>query len=244
LVSIRCGNVTFSDIQAILFDKDGTLADSEAFLRSLGYKRSRLVDAQVPGAGESLLMACGLEAEKLDPTGLLAVGSRRENEIAAATYIAETGRGWLESLALARQAFTEADQMMKNAAPSPLFVGCLETLEQLSQASLQLGILSADTTARVQEFVSRYRLNGYIKLQMGVDDGPSKPDPSLFLKACQALGVEPSRTLMVGDSPLDINMARQAGAAGCIGICWGKPAVAHLEAADVAISQIDEIQVF
>jgi len=28
-----------------------------------------------------------------DPTGLLAVGSRRETEIAAAAYIAETGRG-------------------------------------------------------------------------------------------------------------------------------------------------------
>ena len=244
MVSIRCGDITFSDIQAILFDKDGTLADSEAFLRSLGYKRSRLVDAQVPGAGDSLLMACGLDGEKLDPTGLLAVGSRRENEIAAATYIAETGRGWLESLALARQAFTEADKKKKNAAPSPLFVGCLEVLEQLSQVPLQLGILSADTTARVQEFVSRYRLSPYIKLQMGVEEGPSKPDPALFLNACQALGVEPGRTLMVGDSPLDIEMARQAGAAGCIGICWGNSSAAHLEAADVAISQIDEIQVF
>jgi len=32
----------------------------------------------------------------------------------------------------------------------------------------------------------------------------------------------------------DIEMARGAGAAGCIGICWNKPAAAHLQAADVA----------
>jgi phosphoglycolate phosphatase len=48
---------------------------------------------------------------------------------------------------------------------------------------------------------------------------------------------------MVGDSGGDIEMARRAGAAGCIGICWGSPQAAHLEAADVAISQLDEIEV-
>lgn len=38
-------------------------------------------------------------------------------------------------------------------------------------------------------------------------------------------------------------MARQAGAAGCIGICWGKAEAAHLQTADVAITQLDEIQI-
>jgi phosphoglycolate phosphatase len=78
---------------------------------------------------------------------------------------------------------------------------------------------------------------------MGVDQGPSKPDPALFLQACQKLGVEPSATLMVGDSVGDIEMARAAGAAGCIGICWGKPTAAHLETADVAIARLDQIQI-
>jgi phosphoglycolate phosphatase len=48
---------------------------------------------------------------------------------------------------------------------------------------------------------------------------------------------------MVGDSAGDIEMARRAGAGGCIGICWGTPEAAHLETADVAIVQLDEIQV-
>jgi phosphoglycolate phosphatase len=38
-------------------------------------------------------------------------------------------------------------------------------------------------------------------------------------------------------------MAKRAGAAGCIGICWGTPAAAHLETADIAIAQLNEIQV-
>lgn len=244
MVTIRCRDVSFSNIQAIIFDKDGTLEDSQDFLRELGQKRSRLIDAQIPGIGEPLLMAFGINGEKLDPTGLIAVGSRRETEIAAAAYIAETGRGWLESLAIARNAFEEADRYLKDAAnTTPLFVGSLEVLKFLCEAGLKLGILSAASTARVQAFVKRHQLDPYIQLQMGVDEGPSKPDPTLFLQACQTLGVEPASTLMVGDSAGDIEMARRAGAAGCIGICWGTPEAAHLEAADVAIAQLDGIQV-
>lgn len=242
MVTIQCKNLSFTNIQAIIFDKDGTLEDSEAYLRTLGQKRSRLVDAQIPGIGEPLLMALGIDGNRLDPTGLLAVGSRYETEIAAAAYIAETGRGWLEAKAIAYNAFQEADQVI-GLAPSPLFVGSLEVLQYLFAAGVKLGILSAASTARVQAFVERHQLGDYVQLQMGVDQGPSKPDPALFLQACEKLGVEPSHTLMVGDSAGDIEMARNAGAAGCIGICWRDPVAAHLQTADVTISQLDEIQI-
>ncbi|MBD1933651.1 MULTISPECIES: HAD family hydrolase [Cyanophyceae] len=243
MVTIRCKDATFENIQAVIFDKDGTLEDSESFLRNLGQKRSRIIDAQIPGIGDPLLMAFGINGDKLDPTGLMAVGSSLENEIAAAAYIAETGRGWLESRAIARRAFEESDQFLKDAAPSPLFVGSLEVLQFLFLAGLKLGILSAATTSRVKAFVKRHQLSDYIQLEMGGDEDYSKPDPALFLQACQRLGVEPGATLMVGDSAGDIQMAREAGAAGCIGICWGKPEAVHLETADVAISQLDEIQI-
>ncbi len=242
LAIIQCRSIRFSNVQAIVFDKDGTLEDSQVYLRTLGQKRSRLLDAQFPGIGEPLLMAFGINGDTLDPTGLLAVASRHETEIAAAAYVAETGRSWLESLSIARQVFEEADRSI-GTAPSPLFVGSLEVLKYLSQAGLKLGILSAAKTERVKAFVTSHELSDYIQLQMGVDLGPSKPDPALFLQACQTLGVEPGNTLMVGDSAADIEMARNAGAAGCIGICWGTAVAAHLEAADVAIAQLDEIQI-
>jgi phosphoglycolate phosphatase len=244
LVTIKCRGITFSNIQAVIFDKDGTLEDSQEFLRHLGIKRSRLVDAQIPGVGEPLQMAFGIEGGSIDPTGLMAVGSRRENEIVAAGYIAETGRGWIESLAIASRAFDEADQMLKNSPPSPLFVGSLEVLKSLSEVGLKLGILSAATTEAVKKFVKSSQLSDYIQLEMGVDSVHlNKPDPQLFLLACQKLGVEPAATLMVGDSAGDIQMGRNAGAAGCIGICWGKAEVSHLEKADVAIASLEEIQI-
>ena len=109
-MTIRCGDPAgicsavrvFRNIEAVIFDKDGTLEDSQSYLRELGIKRARLIDAQIPGIGEPLLMAFGMQNNQLDPAGLMAVGSRYENEIAAAAYIAETGRSWFESLAIAR----------------------------------------------------------------------------------------------------------------------------------------------
>ena len=241
MVTIKCQNTAFSRIEAILFDKNGTLEDSEAYLRTLGQKAARMIDAQIPGIGEPLLMAFGINGDFLDPAGLISVASRRETEIAAAAYIAETGRGWFESLKIARQAIDEADQYVSKT-PSPLFVGSLEVLKSLSVAGLKLGILSAATTEEVRTFVRTHQLSNYLQIEKGVDDGPSKPDPILFLEACQALGVAPGATLMIGDSVGDMQMARDAKAAGCIGITWIGRAD-NVKGADVVINQLDQIQV-
>ncbi|GAX38474.1 HAD family hydrolase [Nodularia sp. NIES-3585] len=239
MVTIKCRNISFSNIQAIFFDKNGTLEDSEAYLRSLGQKSARMIDAQVPGIGEPLLMAFGINSNTLDPAGLIAVASRRETEIAAAAYIAETGKGWFESLKIARQSLDEAEKYL-GTTPAPLFAGSLDLLKSLSAAGIKLGIISAATTSEVSDFVARHELTDYIQLQKGVDDGPSKPDPVLFLQACEALGVEPGNTLMVGDAVGDMQMARNAKAAGCIGITWvGKSD--HVQGADVVINQLNEI---
>ncbi|MEB3887485.1 HAD family hydrolase [Lyngbya sp. CCY1209] len=241
--SIQIQDRIFEDIRAIIFDKDGTLEDSEDVLRQLGQVRSRRIDAQIPGIGDPLLMAFGIGGDTLDPTGLMAVGTRQENEIAAAAYIAETGRGWIESREIARRAFEEADEPFKNRSPSPLFVGSLEVLKSLSEARLKLGILSSASTEQVRAFVSHHQLDNYFGFVQGAHSHLSKPDPVLFLQACQTLGVEASATLMVGDSAADIEMAKNAGAAGCIGICWRRQSADHLHAADVVISQIDAIQI-
>ncbi|MCC5656558.1 HAD family hydrolase [Nostoc sp. XA010] len=241
MATIKCRNITFDNIQAILFDKNGTLEDSETYLRSLAQRAARLIDAQVPGIGEPLLMAFGINGNILDPAGLISVASRRETEVAAAAYIAETGRGWFESLKIARQVLDEAEKYIEKT-PSPLFVGSLDLLKYLRKGGLKLGILSAATSDEVHNFVENHQLNDYIELEMGVDEGPSKPDPVLFLQACQALGVQPGTTLMVGDSIGDMQMARDAKAAGCIGITWvGKSD--NVRGADVVINQLDEIQI-
>jgi len=243
LVTIVCREVKFSGVEAIIFDKDGTLQDSHQFLRELGQKRARLIDAKIPGVGEPMLMSFGINNDNLDHTGLMAVGSRKENLIAAAAYIAETGRSWFESLEIARNGFDEADRHFDRSEASPIFPGTVEFIKNLAPSGLKLGILSADTTAGVKEFVRIHGLKDYIQLAMGVDGTVNKPDPALFLLACERLGVKPEQTLMVGDSQGDMDMARNAGAKGCIGISWYSRGATYLKS-DIIINQLEQIKIF
>jgi len=241
MISINCLNRQFTDIQAIIFDKDGTLEDSGDYLRNLAQKRARLIDAQIPGVGEPLLMAFGVNDGSLDPAGLQAVGSRYENEIAAAAYIAKTGRGWSAALDIVRGAFSEVDRVMEST-PNAMFPSCLESLASFAGAGLKLGIISAATTSQVVKFAHYHKLQQYFQVLLGSDLQFAKPDPRLFQFACQELGVNPSQTLMIGDSSWDMMMGSQGGAAGCIGISWGR-SMKPLTMADVSIEDLSALQI-
>lgn len=242
-IKIACQDLIFNNIAAIIFDKDGTLEDSFIFWREVGVRRARLIDAQIPGVGEPLLMAFGIQDNSLDPTGLMAVGSHQENEIAAAAYIAETGRSWYEARKISQEAFTEISEskyLTKTPESAPLFPEVKQILQSLANSGLKLGILSADSTAGVKNFVASHELEDYIQLSMGTDDQIIKPDPRLFIQACKALGVSPEQVLMVGDSSGDMMMAKNAEAAGTIGI--SRHGNLMLTQADVQISSLLEIQ--
>ncbi|MCC0178238.1 HAD family hydrolase [Waterburya agarophytonicola K14] len=243
-LTIACQGLKFNKIAAIIFDKDGTLENSLPFWREVAIQRARLIDAQIPGVGEPLLMAFGIQDNAIDTAGLMAVGSRQENEIAAAAYIAETGRSWHEARKIARQAFDEISQskyLIKNPESAPLFPEVIETLQSFKSEGLKLGILSADSTQGVEEFVTNHKLQDYIQLSMGVDGKLLKPDPQLYIQACQALKVAPEQTLMVGDSWGDIQMAKAAKAAGTIAVIRHQGSVSL--PGDVTIFSLSEIQI-
>jgi phosphoglycolate phosphatase len=243
MTTILGGDQVFPSIEAILFDKDGTLAQVEAYLKQLGQRRSRIIDAQVPGVQDPLLMAFGLDEGGLNPAGLLAVGTRLETEIAAAAYVAETGRDWWEALEIVHGAFQEADLTLKPKAPAtPLFEGLLPMLQSLSE-TVKLGILSSDSTAHVQEFVDTYHLQNYFQFGQGTDTLEiRKPNPQLLWQACQQLQVPPDAMLYVGDAEVDGKMAIAAGIAGCIGVTWGWSRPVTLHSPSVILHHWDQLR--
>ncbi|HEY9889242.1 MAG TPA: hypothetical protein V6D02_12630, partial [Candidatus Obscuribacterales bacterium] len=88
----------FDNVAAILWDKDGTLADSHRFLRALAQVRAQAVAQGLPGLEAALMAAFGCGGDRYDPAGLMAVGTRYDNEIAAAAYLAATGLSWPEAV--------------------------------------------------------------------------------------------------------------------------------------------------
>ena len=245
MVTIRCHNRLFEGIEAVIFDKDGTLAHSESFLRHLAQRRARLVDAQVPGVEAPLLLAFGVEDGWINPAGLIAVATRLEDEIAAAAYVAETGRGWIESLSLVRSAFTEADKpIARKAEHTPLMPGSLAFIQRLAAAQLKLAVLSSDSALNVRDFLHCYELEPYFQAACGVSEHHlTKTDAGLLSQMFEQLAVLPEQTLIIGDSQSDIDVANQAKLAGCIGFTGGWTTTVNLSTADVVVADFDQIEI-
>jgi phosphoglycolate phosphatase len=241
MVSVCCNGVVFENVDAIVFDKDGTLANSQNFLIHLAEKRAACVEAEIPGLAQQVLQAFGVENGQMDLSGLMAVGTRDETEVEIATLITQTGKAWIQAREIARTAFLKADQLLPRKADfTPPFVEILELLETCR--ILKLGILSSDTEEHVRDFVDRYQLKPFFQIQLGARPGLSKPDPRLLQLACKALDVLPRNTLVIGDAIADIELARSGGAIGCIGVTWGGVTPAQLNTASAIAHHISDIK--
>jgi phosphoglycolate phosphatase len=191
---------------------------------------------------QSLLRSWGVVDGAVHPTGQLAVASRAEEEIATAGQLTALGYGWIEALETVRRAFAAVELPGKDVL-TPAFLGVETCFQSLHHAGLKVGILSSDSTHNVAAFAATAQLTPLLSVCWGDESSDlSKPDPRLFHRACEAMGVAPTRTLMVGDSRADIEMASRAGALGAIGAAWGWPTF-ELPGVDVMLQQIGDIQI-
>lgn len=85
------------------------------------------------------------------------------------------------------------------------------TLRTLHKAGVKVGVVS-NIGFDIRPHFAAWGLDGLIDTYaLSYEVGRCKPDPVIFLKACGMLGVDPERTLMVGDTPADAGAVK----AGC-----------------------------
>ncbi len=100
-----------------------------------------------------------------------------------------------------------------NGQASQVYPGVVEGLKAWHAAGLKLACLTNKPSAFALPLLKLKGLDGYFSHVFGGDAFErKKPDPLPLLKTCEALGTQPARTLMVGDSSND---AQAAHAAGC-----------------------------
>ena len=100
-----------------------------------------------------------------------------------------------------------------NGAHSAVYPGVAQGLRDLGKSGLALACLTNKPLAFAQDLLAAKGLAGHFSQVFGGDSFErKKPDPLPLLKTCEALGVVPQETLMVGDSSND---AQAGHAAGC-----------------------------
>ncbi|MBP0588471.1 phosphoglycolate phosphatase [Paraburkholderia sp. LEh10] len=93
-----------------------------------------------------------------------------------------------------------------------LYAGTEATLDSLRHMGLRLGVVTNKESRFVDALMWRFGLQAWFDMVVDGDARlPRKPDPEPLLHACEALGVEPSHTLFVGDSVTDALAAQAAG---------------------------------
>jgi len=234
-------------IDAVLFDKDGTLSISEPMLETLAEARVfqclNLTRQHDPALAEAC--ACELEAllrrayglldQSADgaglggvhPAGTTAVGSRSHNLISTATVLSQVGLGWPEALELSEAVFAATDALHGHAGPQrpQTTDGLHDLVEQLVTAGVHCAVISNDSVPGIEAFLQSHGLAHRFSGLWSADHRPCKPDPQAVEGLCLELGVSPARCALIGDANSDLRMARAAGVPVVLGYtaAWRMP---------------------
>lgn len=113
----------------------------------------------------------------------------------------------------------------------PLFEDIGGAIEALSvRKDIVLGIATGKSRRGVDRLFAREAWAKHFHTVQTADDHPSKPHPAMIHAAMTEAGVAPERTVMVGDTTFDVQMALAAGS-GALGVAWGYHPVAELREA-------------
>lgn len=117
---------------------------------------------------------------------------------------------------------------------SPLFPGIRTTLESLAQGGeTHLAVATGKSFQSLMPILDGHGLTEMFASIQVSDDHPSKPHPSMVFAAMAETGAAPARTVMVGDTSFDMDMARAAGVAA-LAVSWGYHPAETLSADAVA----------
>ena len=93
----------------------------------------------------------------------------------------------------------------------PLFAGARETIAELHDAGYRLGVATGKSRAGLDRALEATAMKGYFHATRTADQTLSKPNPAMLFELMEELAVSAGRTLMVGDTTHDVQMALNAG---------------------------------
>lgn len=101
-----------------------------------------------------------------------------------------------------------------------LFPGTVEMLNALRRRNHWLAVATGKTRRGLDDVLRTVQLHGLFDATRTADETAGKPDPRMLLELMREFDVAPDRTLMVGDTTHDLQLAINAGAER-VGVSYG-----------------------
>jgi phosphoglycolate phosphatase-like HAD superfamily hydrolase len=209
-------------LDAILFDMDGTLIDTDdTDVARWARRASRVYEKpeRAAQAGRQIVMAVETPVNGLftvlDFVGLDTPAVR---------------------LMIALNGGTDQPESI------PAIAGAPDMLRRLAER-YTLGVVSTRTSAESGRYLTEMGIRDLIAVIAGRDSTwRIKPHPQPVKWAAQQLGVDPMRTLMVGDTTVDIKAGIRAGSWTCAVLCgYGRRAELERAGADLILNTTAEL---
>ncbi len=194
-------------IDAAIIDLDGTMVDTMGdFAVALN---GMLAELSLPGIDKSTIsVMVGKGSEHLIDSVLKHVLAQQQYGENAINKIATQAAALLPA---AWQSYQQ-HYLAANGQHAAVYPGVREGLDALRARGLKLACLTNKPGSFARPLLAAKGLDGYFSHVFGGDAfARKKPDPLPLLKTCEALGTDPARTLMLGDSSNDAQAARAAG---------------------------------
>ncbi|WP_151705708.1 HAD family hydrolase [Nitrincola alkalilacustris] len=239
------------DVDAVLFDKDGTLLNFgdlwTGWFEALLDRVEQCIPATVRLDRDTLRQWVGVEPTTglWDPTGPLTIGSIDDIAAIVGLHLYQQNIPWNDStqwIGESLEFLQEGFDWANNVTPVG---GLLRFLTSCHQADIKMAVVTSDNTVSASRQLEHLGVHGFFPVILGHDlVVRGKPFPDMALQACRQLQVAPERTLIFGDSNGDMAMGRAAGLSAGVGVCAGPHLSGdHLGLAAAFIRHYDEVQV-
>ena len=194
-----------SDCKLLIFDWDGTLADSVG----------RIVESMHVASERSGFAL----RDDLAVKGIIGLGLPE----AIRTLYPDIGDAQLLAF---RQHYAD-HYVALDAVPSPLFEGVVESLEAFRREGYQMAVATGKARRGLDRVLKSHGWESYFTITRAADETASKPHPLMLEQILAHCDVRAEQALMVGDSSFDLQMARNAGMAS-VAVSYGAQSIEAL----------------
>lgn len=202
------------DIQAIIFDKDGTLMKFDSFWVDVSRCAIRDILRQLNRVDipmSRLLEALGISGDTADIDGLLCKGTYEQIAMAIGEILRKFGVD-ISNTDIVKMTVSAYNDNADSGKIEPACANIRGMLEKLKNSGKKLAVVTTDDSQITHKCLEKLGIEDLFE-KIYTDDGinPIKPNPGCALEFLSEFRIPAEKAVMVGDTMTDIRFARNAG---------------------------------
>ena len=216
MIKIKSKDFNLTSIKGLIFDKDGTITDSNIYwskiirMRAdLLIKRYKISSNYFPELCKS--MGLNIQTDKLLPLGPIALKSREE--VINSILIFLKSIDYFLDYQSIDNLFFEVNSDFSKIAENYIkpIKPCISLINKLQKYNVSLSLVTSDTCKNAELVCDKLNITSCFDFIIGGDNklkNKSSGEPAKHV--CKLMDIEPINTICIGDAPMDFEMSKNS----------------------------------